>query len=76
MALTENGHRVEPVEGSAYSAEGSRNVGKPADPRFAGHYPAEALCRGCHGVIRVEWYAELGVAGWWRHTGRAAGEPS
>jgi hypothetical protein len=66
-------HEIVPVADSAYSIEG-RNMGKPANLRLRYDYPAEAICRGCHEVIRVDWDTETGKAGDWQHTGRRPGE--
>lgn len=72
MALTETAHKAEPLAGTLYSAEGV-NTGLPADVRYPVHYPMTAHCP-CGEMIRAEWYPELGVAGWWQHTGRRPGE--
>lgn len=73
LAAPEAAHKPEPKPGTLYSAEGI-NTGLPADVRYPVHFPMTAHCAGCEQIIRAEWYPELGVAGWWQHTGRQAGE--
>jgi hypothetical protein len=72
VGLTETAHKPEPTPGTLYSAEGI-NTGLEANPAYPSHYPMTAHC-ACGEILRCEWYAELGVAGWWQHTGRRPGE--
>jgi hypothetical protein len=61
-------HEVTPVEGSPVRTKPGFRAA-PADLRDASHYPVEAICQHCRGIVRSEHYR----AGW-THTGRRAGE--
>jgi hypothetical protein len=65
-------HEALIVKGSAYSMEGP-NTNLPANPRWPAHYPMEAICAICHGVVRREEMTPGKLD--WEHTGRKAGEP-
>ena len=69
----EPGHKPEPKPGTLYSESGA-NTGLAANPRYPAHYPMTAHCEGCGEIIRREFYPGIGLAGWWKHTGRKPGE--
>jgi hypothetical protein len=61
-------HAITPVEGSpARTTPGFRAA--PADLMRPGHYPVEAICKECRGMIRSESFSDG-----WVHTGRKPGE--
>jgi hypothetical protein len=65
-------HEPEPKPGTLYSESGI-NTGLEANPGYPAHYPMTAHC-SCGEIIRREFYPELQLAGWWKHTGRKPGE--
>lgn len=64
-AETDADHAASPAEGTMFR-EGSL----PADPRYADHYPVDAMCSGCGQPVRAPRYGEP-----FRHTGRRPGDP-
>lgn len=64
-------HELLIVPGSAYSVTG-RNTGLQANLRLPWHYPVEALCRICKGVVRRE--KPDPACPDWMHLDRKAGE--
>jgi hypothetical protein len=46
--VEQTGHAAEPEEGSLRTADG-----READLFTLGHYPVDAVCRACRGMIRA-----------------------
>ena len=65
-------HGILIVAGSAYSMAGP-NTGQEANLRKPGHYPVEAICSVCKGVVRREKPAPGQID--WMHLDRMPGEP-
>lgn len=62
-------HQVTPVPGSATRTKPGFGAA-PADLTNRAHYPVEAICQHCGGIVRSERY----LSGW-THTGRRPGDP-
>lgn len=68
LASVPDAHAITPVEGSpAQTRPGFRAA--PADLMRRDHYPVEAICKECRGMIRSESFTDG-----WVHTGRRPGE--
>jgi hypothetical protein len=68
--LAPAGHAITPVAGSAVKTKQGFS-GAPANLMDRTHYPVEAICAECGGIVRAErmYLCE------WEHTGRRPGDP-